>query len=171
MPRLAAALLIATAAAACSPIFNWREIRVESTRLKAMLPCKPDKGSRRVPMAGTDVELVVLGCDTGGATFAILHADLGDPARADEVLVQWNRATLANLHGETTASRAFALAGATPLAGARRVSAVGTRADGTAVRGEAAYFAQGGQVFQAVVYASDPKPQSLQSFFDGLRFE
>ena len=171
MPRSVPALLLALAAAACSPTFNWREIRVESTPLRAMLPCKPDKASRKVPMAGADVELDVLGCETGGATFAVLHATLQDPSRANEVLVQWNRATLANLHGTATATRAFTPAGATPLEGARRVSATGKRQDGSAVRGEAAYFARGNQVFQAVVYASDPKPQFLQPFFDGLRFE
>jgi hypothetical protein len=171
MPRLAPALLLALAAAACSPTFNWREIRVESTPLRAMLPCKPDKASRTVPMAGADVQLEVLGCETGGATFALLHATLQDPSRADEVLVQWNRATLANLHGTASASRAFMPAGATPLPGAQRVSAGGKRQDGSAVRGEAAYFSRGPQVFQAVVYASDPKPEWLQPFFDGLRFE
>jgi hypothetical protein len=171
MPRFAPALLLAFAAAACSPTFNWREIRVASTPLKAMLPCKPDKASRKVPMAGVEVDLDVLGCETGGATFAVLHATLQDQSRANEVLVQWNRATVANLRGTVQATRAFTPAGATPMPGAQRVSAAGKRQDGSAVRGEAAYFARGGQVFQAVVYASDPRPEWLQPFFDGLRFE
>jgi hypothetical protein len=171
MLRFPAVLLLALAAGACSPTFNWREVRVESTTLQAMLPCKPDKGMRRVTMGAAQVELSGIGCDTGGATFAVLHAELGDPARADEVLAQWNRATLANLHGKATGSRPFTLPGATPLAAAQRVSVAGQRPDGTPVRGEAAYFARGSQVFQAVVYAGDPKPEWLQPFFDGLKFE
>ena len=171
MLRFPAVLLLALAAGACSPTFNWREVRVESTSLKAMLPCKPDKGMRRVAMGTAQVELSGIGCETGGATFAVLHAELGDPARADEVLAQWNRATLANLHGSVTGTRPFTLPGATPLAAAQRISAAGQRADGTPVRGEAAYFARGSQVFQAVVYAGDPKPEWLQPFFDGLKFE
>jgi len=171
MLRIPAALLLALAAGACSPTFNWREVRVEPASLQAMLPCKPDKGSRRVPMGGQDVVLEVLGCDAGGATFALLQADLGDGARTDEVLEQWNRATLANMQGKATAARPFTLAGATPLAGAQRVSAQGKRRDGSAVRSEAAYFARGGRVFQAVVYAADPRPEWVQPFFDGLQFE
>jgi hypothetical protein len=174
MPRRPAALLLllAAALAACSPTFNWREVRVESTPLKAMLPCKPDKGARRVPMVGRDVELAVAGCETGGATFAILHADLGaDAGRADEVLVQWNRATLANMHGTAAPGRPFTPPGGTPLPGSVRVSASGQRPDGSPVRGEAAYFARGGQVFQAVVYAAEPRPEWVQPFFDGLKFE
>lgn len=171
MPRFVPALLLALAAAACSPTFNWRELRVEGTALRTMLPCKPDKATRKVPMAGTDVELQVLGCQTGGATFAVLHATLQDPARADEVLRQWNQATLANLHGTATSTHAFTPAGSTPVPGAQRVSATGKRQDGSAVRGEAAYFARGPQVFQAVVYAGETRPEWLQPFFDGLRFE
>jgi hypothetical protein len=171
MPRFVPALLLALAAAACSPTFNWREIAVDSTTLHAMLPCKPDKASRKMPMGGTAVEIDMLGCETGGATFAVLHVDLQDPSRADQVLVQWNRATLANLQGTVTASQAFTPRGATPLPGSQRVSAAGKRQDGSAVQGEAAYFARGSQVFQAVVYASEPRPEWLQPFFDGLRFE
>lgn len=171
MPRIPAVLLLALAAGACSPTFNWREVRVESTSLKAMLPCKPDKGMRRVAMGAEQVDLSGIGCDAGGATFAVLHAELADAARADQVLAQWNRATLGNLHGTATGTRSFTLPGATPLPGSQRVSAIGRRADGTAVRGEAAYFARGSQVFQAVVYAGEPRPEWLQPFFDGLKFE
>ena len=69
---IAPALLTGCALAACSPTFNWREVRAEPTALKAMLPCKPDKGARNVPMAGREVSLQVIGCDTGDAA-GILH--------------------------------------------------------------------------------------------------
>ncbi|TFY98400.1 hypothetical protein [Ramlibacter humi] len=172
MPRFRAALLLAAAAlGACSPTFNWREVRVDPAPLRAMLPCKPDHGSRVVAMGPRRVELAVTGCDAGGATFAVLQADLGDPGAVDEALRNWNRATLANLHAPEGRSQPFLPPGATPLPSSVRVSASGQRADGTAVRGEAAYFARGSSVFQAVVYAADPKPEAVQTFFDGLKFE
>jgi hypothetical protein len=170
MLRSRAAVVLLAAAAGCSPTFNWREVRAEPTGLKAMLPCKPEQGSRRVPMAGREVELSVIGCDTGGATFAILHAEVADPARADEVLAQWRRATLLNMKAEGSRERSFVPPGAASLPASQRVSAQGRRADGSAVRGEAAYFARGRHVFQAVVYASDPEPETLQVFFEGLKF-
>ena len=73
---IAAALAIS--ATACSPTFNWRELNVDGTRLKAMLPCKPDQDSREVQIAGKPAKLEVLACDAGGAKFALLHADLGE---------------------------------------------------------------------------------------------
>ncbi len=170
MPRLlpAAALL---GLAACSPTFNWREVRAEPAPLKAMLPCKPDKGSRPVPMAGRQVELQVLGCETGGATFALLHGDIGDPARTGEVLAQWKTATLANMRSVSAQQTPFLPAGALALPQSVQVVASGQRADGSAVESHAAYFARGSRVFQAVIYADRLSPEAAETFFSGLKFE
>jgi hypothetical protein len=173
MPRLLAALSLLSAAtlAACSPTFNWREVRAEPTPLKAMLPCKPDKGARTVPMAGREVSLEVLGCDTGGATFAVLFADIGDASRLGEVLAQWNTATLLNLRSEAAQQRAFLPPGALGLHQSLQVVARGKRADGSKVESHAAYFARGSHVFQAVIYSSELKPEVADTFFSGLRLE
>lgn len=171
MLRLSAALLLGAWAVACSPTFNWREVRTEAAPLKAMLPCKPDQATRQVPMAGRQVALQVLGCDTGGATFALLVADLGQPGRSGEVLAQWEQATLANMRAAGAQTAAFVPPGALGLPQSRRVSATGQRADGSPVQSQAAYFARGTQVFQAVIYAGEIKPEWADAFFQGLRLE
>ncbi len=172
MPRFrAAALVLGTTLAGCSPTLNWREVRAEPAPLKAMLPCKPDKGSRRVAMAGRELELHAIGCEAGGATYAVMQADLGDAARADDTLAQWNRATLAHLRAGPAQARPFTPPGATPLPSSQRVAASGQRPDGSPVQGEAAYFARGGRVFQAVIYAQPLTPEQAQPFFEGLKFE
>ena len=99
MHRSRAALLLLAAAAGCSPTFNWREVRAEPTALKAMLPCKPDKAARRVPMAGREVELSGAGLrhrrrHFRGAVRRPRHRRAG----AGEVLAQWKPATLANMN-------------------------------------------------------------------------
>jgi hypothetical protein len=173
MPRIfAAALLAATAAlTACSPTFNWREVRAEPTPLKAMLPCKPDNGAREVPMAGRQVSLEVLGCDAGGATFALLFADIGGPVRAAEVLAQWRAATLANMRSTAARDIPFRPPGALGLPQSLQVVATGQRADGTPVESHAAYFARGPYVFQAVIYSGRLTPEMAETFFSGLGFE
>ncbi len=170
-PPKFASLLCVVALAACSPTFNWRDVRVEPTGLKAMLPCKPDKGKRQVPMAGRQTTLQVLGCETGGASFAILHADLGAPALAGEALGQWRAATLAAMRATASLDSPFLPPGALALPQSLRAAASGQRADGRRVEGRAAYFAQGNHVFQAVVYAEHIKPEFGDPFFAGLRFE
>lgn len=172
MLRAATAVLTsACALAACSPTFDWREVRVEGTGLKAMMPCKPDKGARTVPMAGLDVTLEVRGCDTGGATFALLSAQIGDPSRSGEVLAQWKTATLANMRSVAAQESPFLPRGALGLPQSLTVVAVGQRQDGSRVEGHAAYFARGRHVFQAVIYAGQLQPEVADAFFAGLAFE
>ena len=167
----ALSLLSAVVLCACSPTFNWREVRAEPTPLKAMLPCKPDKGMRTVPMAGRQVSLEVLGCEAGGATFAVLFADIGDASRLGEVLAQWKAATLSNLHSEAAQESPFQPPGALGLRQSLQVVASGRRADGRKVESRAAYFARGSHVFQAVIYSDKLEPQAADSFFSGLTFE
>ena len=161
------------ALAACSPTFNWRDVRAESVPLKALLPCKPDKLARTVPMAGRLVELKGLGCEAGGATFAVLAGDIVDPLRGGEVLAQWRVATLANLRSATgsTQERPFLPAGAMALAQSLRMHAAGQRADGSKVDSQAAYFARGSHVVQAVVYADKLPAEAAETFFASLGFE
>lgn len=166
-----AAVLLATWLAACSPTFNWREVRAEPAALKALLPCKPDKTERRVPLAGHEVLLQVMGCETGGATFAIMVADVGDAGLSGEALAQWQAATLAHIHAQGPKARTFVPPGGVALAQSQRVTAIGQRADGSAVRSEAAYLAKGRYAIQAVIYADETKPEWVDTFFQSLRFE
>jgi len=171
MPRFrAAALLLGAAAAGCSPTFNWRELTAEPSPLRVLLPCKPESTMRRVPMAGASVDMHGVGCETGGATFAVLHADLRDPGRSAEALAQWNQATLSHLKAGRSHASAFRPPGALDLPSSQRVRAAGQQADGSAVEGEAAYFAHGTRVYQAVVYARRLPPEAVGPFFDGLKF-
>jgi hypothetical protein len=167
----AAVLITGWTLAACSPTFNWREVRAEPTALKAMLPCKPDKGARSVPMAGREVSLQVIGCDTGGATFAVMFADLGDASRLGEVLAQWKAASLSNMRGTSAQETPFRPPGALALPQSLQVVASGQRPDGTQVQSQAAYFAQGSHVFQAVIYTGQLKPEVAEPFFSGLKFQ
>lgn len=158
-----AALLVL---AACSPELNWREVRAEPTALTVLLPCKPDRGARVVPLAGRDTPLNMLGCDAGGATFAVAFADTADAAQAAAVLTQWRAATLANMRAGEPAQQPFTVAGGVV---STRVTATGQRADGKPVQSQALYFSQGPRVYQAVIYADRLPSEVADTFFGGLR--
>lgn len=165
---LAASLLLM----ACNPTFNWREVRPNSTGLTLLLPCKPDQARRSVPLGGQPTELAMLGCDAGGATFALAVATVQDASQVGAVLAGWQTATLANMKatgaGQTTALK---LPGAAVQPPAVLVRADGQRADGGAVQSQAAYFAQGLQVFQAVIYADQIAPEFAETFFSSLKLD
>ena len=173
---LSTAVLGALALAACSPAFNWREVRPDNTRLSFLLPCKPDKAEKVVPLGGQPTTLAMLGCDAGGATFAVAVADLGNTqsaASAAPVLARWQQLTLDNMQADpaTLAHLALKVPGSAGEPPVVRVQAQGRRVDGSAVTGQAAYFAQGTQVFQVVMYAAKPNLEVADTFFSSLKFD
>ena len=62
-----------------------------------LLPCKPDKAQKQVPLGPQPTTLNMLGCEAGGSTFAVAVAELPDPAQVAEVLSQWQAITLKNM--------------------------------------------------------------------------
>ena len=164
------ALTASAALAACNPTFNWRDVRPEGTRLSLLMPCKPDKAQKTVPMAGQPTELMLLSCDAGGVTFAVAMADVKDASKVAATLAQWQSATLTNMKASpATTGTAFKLAGLP--SGSVMVKAEGQRANGQAVSSQALYFAQGSQIFQAVMYADKMAPDVADTYFSGLKFE
>ena len=155
---------------ACNPTFNWRDVRPDGTQLALLMPCKPDKAQKTVPMAGQPTELMLLSCDAGGVTFAVAAADVKDASKVAATLVQWQSATLANMKA-APATNAAVLKVAGAASSAVLVKATGQRASGKVVSSQAAYFAQGSQVFQAVMYADKIAPDAAETFFSGLKFE
>ena len=170
LPAGLAALL---ALAACSPALNWREVRPEGTRLNLLLPCKPDKAQKLVPLGGRPTPLAMLGCDADGATFAVATADVGDAAQAASVLALWQELALANMKAAPASRQMLPLTlpGTAPGTPVTRLQAQGQRADGSAVSTQAAYFAQGSQLFQVVMYAPRIAPEAAETFFSSLKFE
>ncbi|MBI5908193.1 MAG: hypothetical protein HY853_06395 [Burkholderiales bacterium] len=157
---------------ACNPAFNWREVRPDNTGLTLLLPCKPDQAQRSVPLGGQPTELAMLGCDAGGATFAIAVATLAAPGEAGQVsaaLAGWQTATLTHIKAGAEQVTLLKVPGAALQPQAVRVRATGQRADGSAVQSQAAYFAQGRQVFQAVIYADQITPEVAETFFSSLK--
>jgi hypothetical protein len=175
LPRPAAALFLTAMVllAACSPTLNWREVRPEGTRLALLLPCKPDKAQKNVSLLSPVTPMSMLGCDAGGATFAVAVVQLGDARHAGPALALWQSGTLVNMKANLALvqSHPLKLPGADTLPAPVLVTAQGQRADGTAVSGQAAYFAQGGQAFQVVLYADRITPEVAETFFSSLKFE
>ncbi|MET0312705.1 MAG: hypothetical protein ABW051_11700 [Burkholderiaceae bacterium] len=165
-----ALLAVASLLAACTPSLNWRDVPLADTGLVALLPCKPDKGERTVPLGGREVTMKMAGCEASGALFALASATLPDAAQAGAVLVQWQAATAANMKAQAPAAAPFVPPGAAALPEAVLVSARGVRADGSAVESRAAYFSAGARVYQAVIYADRLDPAAAETFFSSLKF-
>ncbi|MDO8456392.1 MAG: hypothetical protein Q7T07_05705 [Burkholderiaceae bacterium] len=98
--RYSALMVIGILLFGCSPTLNWREVRFESadgSTLIALLPCKPDSATRQQNLGGENVDLSMMGCETGGATYTLARINLANPVLATKVLAAWQAATLANV--------------------------------------------------------------------------
>ena len=157
---------------ACSPALNWRTMRSDAHDLSMLLPCKPDKATRDVPMAGATVALDMQGCDAAGATFAVSHVRLADATQAGAALAGWQAATLANLRATQPQPQPFEVPGGQLGV---RWAVQGLRADGRPVSAQAVWFARiqadGIDLFNAVVFADKGDTAVADTFFTGLQFE
>ena len=175
LPMAWRAVLCAAVLAACSPPFNWRDVQPDNTALALLLPCKPDTAQQTVPMGGVPTALTVMGCDAGGATFAVAVADIGTAATLAEVLGQWQNVTLAGIKAGATGSDVQRTAAKVPGAAGTPapvlVKALGQRANGSAIHSHALYFAHGTQVFQVVMLASTITPEAEDMFFSSVKLK
>jgi hypothetical protein len=172
-PRAAATVFVLVVSA-CAPSLDWRELRPEGTGVVALFPCKPTAQSRAVRLAGDKVTMTLLACTAGGATWALAHADLADPARVGPALAELRAAAAANLGASAGAAAALELPltvpGATPNPASGRIELAGQRPDGQSAREQMAVFTQGTRVFQVTVLGERPAADALESFFGGLKF-
>ncbi|MBT2337174.1 hypothetical protein J7E49_25145 [Variovorax paradoxus] len=170
-PALSAAAA-AVALAACSPTFNWREVPIADAGLVALLPCKPDRANRSLPLGAESVQVDMAGCETGGATFAVAHASAGSPAQAEAWLEAWRAAMRNQLGAAQVTEVAAALQRATAVPAPVRLDAQPTRKGAAPV--QVLWFAQSQKngsvaLYQATVLGRPSTPEAAKTFFEGLR--
>ena len=163
---------------ACSPTYDWRQAQMEAVPLSVLLPCKPDRATRSVNFGNGKLDIQMLGCEAGKATFTVATAQLADPTRLADMLALWQQSTRVQLQaGPATPAEVqpLTLAGATPIAGTQRLLLRGKAADGSLLTTHVAWFTQGARVFQAAIYvqgdAAALPADALDSFFTGLKLQ
>jgi len=169
LPR-GVALLLAAAAAACSPALDWREVRPEGSGLALLMPCRPSRQARTLRLAGREVTLVMIACSAGGQTWALAFADIADPAQVGAALAELQGSAAANVGAPAPRTQPLAVRGATPHAGSARFALDGRLPDGSAAVEQGALFTRGTLVFQATVLGAQIPADAAETFIGSLRF-
>lgn len=163
-------------AAGCNPTFNWREVPL-GDGLQALLPCKPDRAQRELDLGGQGVTLDMVGCATGGVTFAVARMEGGASlAEAQRRLDAWRRAARAPWRadgGVQEAPLAVPRAAAAPAAVELQATTPAS-AGGAPQPVRMRWFAQaeaGGRyvLYQATMLGTAADPQAAETFWEGLR--
>lgn len=172
-PAVAAVALAAAAVAiaACTPTFNWRDVRIADEGLVALLPCKADRATRAVSMGSESVEVEMAGCEAGGATFAVAHAAAADAAQADAWLRAWQKASRAQMGGSEVVEAAATLprASLSPAPWKLMSRGAADAAGATHILWFSQRTAVGVSLYQATVLGRPSSPEAVAAFFEGLR--
>ena len=157
--------------AGCSPTFDWREVELPDTPLRAELPCRPGRFERALVVADTPLKLFMLSCEAGGVTYGVASADVGDPARVEPVLEGLAEAARRSLHRPRGDFVAFDLPGATPFRGNAGARLLGGRPDGSNVEESLRLFARGTRIYQASAIGPALPAGAVAPFESGLHFD
>lgn len=82
--------------AACSPQYDWREVRGPNAPYVVMLPAKPTTVSRSINLDGQQVTMTMTAARVDGVTFAVGTATLPDPQHAAAALAGMKTALIKN---------------------------------------------------------------------------
>ncbi|MGJ7582160.1 hypothetical protein ACSFA3_18400 [Variovorax sp. RHLX14] len=169
----AIALALTAVLGACTPTFNWRDVRIADKGLVALLPCKADRATRALPLGIESVEVEMAGCEAGGATFAVAHAAAADAAQAEAWLRAWRAATRAQLVGGEVAELAGTIPRSLAVPAPWRLETQHNGSATAAAPARVLWFAQrtasGVSLYQATVLGTPSSPEVFKTFFEGLR--
>lgn len=168
---VAAVVLLASA---CSPTFNWREVPMGAdAELVALLPCKPDRAQRDLPLGNQSVAVDMIGCEAGGATFAVARVGARDMTQARDWLVAWRTQVHAQWAGGRVEERPASVPRASESPPPIRIDASSSDEGAQKQQLHQLWFAhqhRNGNValYQATVLGTPSSAEAIPTFFEGL---
>ena len=157
----------------CTPELNWRETRFDNGALVTLMPCKPDRANRAVPLRVDNVqmtsELKMQGCEAHNMQFTLSQMLVPTAMDAQLALAAWRDASLAALGQETRKAQFtdWALKGADA-----HVKPVQLAVETETHRVVFGWFMHDSHMYQAAVYG-DTKQRDLketaETYFSGIQ--
>lgn len=146
---IAGALLLA----ACSPKFDWREVRGANAPFAVMLPAKPASHTRDIDLDGIKVAMTMTATEVDGVTFAVGSVELPDAPQAQKAALAMRTALTRNIGG-TARHQKTTLLGNIPVF---EIEAIGPPAAGTNRPRLllARFLAHGNRAYQLVVVGDE----------------
>lgn len=175
--RKAGVVASAALLAACSPKFDWREIRSAEGGFAVHLPDKPQTVARDIDFDGGRIAMTMTSTGVGPTMFAVGVARLpaqatASPAAVDRTVVFFRDALVRNIGGSVTSRRPASLAatGGRTLRAAEAVQAHG-KADGRAAQLAARFYVADDRVYQVVALGAEGELSDdvLETFFSSFR--
>lgn len=130
--------------AACSPKFDWREVRGSDAPYSVLLPGKPTSFSKELQLEGVTLNMTMQAAQARGVSFAVGSARVA-PERAVAVLAAMKAGMLRNVQG-----------GVADAPAGTDIEVHGKLRDGQTVLLAGRFVARGPWVYQAIVMGPEP---------------
>lgn len=98
---------------ACSPKYDWREVRGSGVPFTVLLPAKPATHTRTVHLDGMQVTMTMTAAEVDEVTFAVGTAELQEAAQTQKALIAMKTALVRNIGGTVKQEKSSA-AGSVP---------------------------------------------------------
>lgn len=157
--------LVLFVCAACTPALNWRELRVDGSALRVMLPCKPSVFARQISIADHSVQWTVLTCRAGESTWSVGYGAAPEADATAKILAALGRGDV------NVTLMPWPSAAIEQTAGAARRRWVHESPERVTLQGEDLLFSHGNHAFRVSVTGPRVDPEAAQFFFAsvGLR--
>lgn len=161
---------------ACSPAWDWREIRSDDAGFRVLLPSKPVSMARDIDLDGLKVTMTMTGARVGETTFTVGSVVLPDASAAtrEKATAAMRAGMVRNLRGRETAAVPVEVpvvdAAGRPVASepASRIEVDGTASD-RPVHMSAIFVSHGDHAWQAVMMGPSLDAENAKLFHDSLR--
>ncbi len=84
---------------ACTPKYDWRDVRGDKVPFTVLLPAKPSVLSRQVNLGGIQASMTMTAAEIEDVTFAVGTAELPDAAQAQAALLVMKETLVKNIGG------------------------------------------------------------------------
>ena len=159
---------LALALAACSPKYDWREVRGQGAKYVVMLPAKPASFTRDINLGGSRVPMTMTAAEVDRVSFAVATAELPNAAHASAALAAMKKTMVANIRGQVRQEKPV------PGSTAIEVEAVGvSHSDNSPQMMLARFLTRDKRVYQLVVIGPAAAVQREQAdiFFASFKTE
>jgi hypothetical protein len=156
---------------ACSPKFDWREVRMNDAPISVLMPGKPASHARDVDLNGIKVKMQMTAVDVNQISFAVAYAKLDQTDTSLSLEQKKQQALEAMKQGMLKNIQGTLLEKNTPELPKNTIAALGKAQNGKAVKFVGRFVIQGPWIIQAVMIGEEKffDPEVLDMFFGSLK--
>ena len=156
-PKFSAFAIIALALLACTPKFDWRDVRSDDSPYTILMPAKPATMTRELDLGQSKIVMHMTTVQVDGVSFAVGAAKLPDATAALAALTIIKANLLAKLDGPVTQQKTTSGNSAGKATLTDEFDATSSKADhsGSATRMVGKIVARENWVFQVLVVGPD----------------